>query len=202
MAGTRDNYRVSLLGRFTRFVCRVIQELIYLIPRLTSIIEFASSRLAIFGGQLSEKNDEIVISPTDPNIRLQRASVYFPPQLTDSTWDVTPPKFSVALVVLRYELETLFEKSVPREVGFLKFVPEFGVPLIIDSVYTAKGQVFEDRSLYLLTSFVTVFEEDSKRPTIQFQGLRFLERIGRDKTPHETLRGLWNQVSITPAKKK
>ncbi len=159
--------------------------------------DFVGSRLAILEGHVDDANNEIVFAPTDPNIHLQAATVYFPKELTDPEWRIMPPKLSLPVSVLRYSLIKRVDGEFPKRSNFVQLMPDFGVPLIVDSVYTTKGQVYQDRSMYVLTATVVIDDKPHSSATVSFKGLLFSGHIDGTNTPDETLGDTWKQMETS-----
>ncbi len=156
--------------------------------------DFFSQRTVVYRGKLNDKKDEIFLTPIDPAIQLQRASVYFPPQLSNHRWDVLPPDFGLPLVVLENELANTIDKVVPKETGFVKVLTESSVPCVIESSYVAKGQSYEERSLYEVVYLAVVSDEPYKRPSIEFKGISFLQRLPTNTRSQKYVEKLWNEA--------
>ncbi len=155
--------------------------------------DFAGARSIVLMATLDEKKNEFIFAPTNPDIQLQQAIVFLPPQLDKHEWRVSLPDLRFPLTVLQYELQKLTVENVPKKRGFVKFLSEANVPTIIDSQFIAKGEPRRDRSLYVIRFTALVSDEENEDAKITFKGVMFLERLSLNRDPRSTLASLWDQ---------
>lgn len=153
--------------------------------------DFTGARSLVYAAKLSKKNDEISLSPVDSALRPQKAEIYFPTQLDEAIWNVEPPDYSISLIILRSKLEKVLEQRFPRKDGYVQVVDQASVPLIIDTVYVAKGESLHEKSMYELMYRAIISDEAYKKPSVTFKGIAFLKRLPVEQDPKETLRLLW-----------
>ncbi|HEV7669283.1 MAG TPA: hypothetical protein VGS22_12210 [Thermoanaerobaculia bacterium] len=156
--------------------------------------DFSGARSLVYKGTLNESNDELRFAPADQSLQLQKAEIYVPPQLEADSRLLAPPDFSMALTVLRYELETVLDKRFPKRPGFAQVVDKASVPLIVDSMYLAKGEPLREKSMYELMYIAVISDQPYKRPTVTFKGISFLQRLPIGQEPSELLKSLWDQA--------
>ena len=153
--------------------------------------EYLSSRSAIYKGVLNATNDKLILNSIDSNIQIQCAAIYLPPQLDETTWNISAPDFGFPLLVMRNCLEKFLDENVSKEEGYVKIIDHTSIPLIIASSYIAKGESYSDMSLYQLVYQGIVLDEVNKRPKITFKGLIFRERLPMNIAPQKFLSELW-----------
>jgi hypothetical protein len=171
--------------------CSISERAIHL-----SSQDFVASRSVIYKGVVNEKNDELLLSAIDSDIQIQCAAIYLPPQLNNTTWNISPPNYAFPLAMMRRHICDLLDKYVVREKGYYKIIEHTSVPLIIASSYIAKGQSYSEMSLYLLVYTALVPDENYEIATIKFKGLIFKERLKMDTKPHTYLDALWETTPI------
>ena len=153
--------------------------------------EFLDSRLAIYDGQVNAANDEILIRPVDPAVRMLQGQLRLPSSLDDTTWTIGPPAFGFPLVMTRFHLVSLLDTVVTRNAGYIMYMPDTSVPVVIRSSYTVKGQAYSECSLYELTFAALFFEAKTRPPEVTFNGLTFRERIPIGTDPMKVLDQTW-----------
>ena len=154
--------------------------------------EFVSGRLAVWGAQINVNDDDLLLEPINSDIVLQVATVTFPPQLDLGQRAADPPKFSLSLLVLKHNLQDLTRQTIPSQQGYVVVLPEMQVPLVIESIYIAKGNSYSDRSLYVIRYSSFRYRDDD--PYIKFKGLQFLWRISETEDTEELLRQKWDSI--------
>lgn len=144
--------------------------------------EFASQRLAVWQGSLSESGNDLIISAISDNSELQTAVVYFPPQIESFERIVGPPDFMFSLVNAKFQLSQIMDEKIPREPDKIILVPHGIVPIVLRSVYIAQGEVYEDAALYYLQFESIVVDNEFQSPTINIKGMLFGQRIDASNT--------------------
>jgi hypothetical protein len=78
-------------------------------------------------------------------------------------------------------LREQIEKRVAREKGFIKVGDGGSIPVLIDARYASKGEAYLDRSLYMLAVSFVLDDNPNKPPTVEFNGLSFVQRFAPDR---------------------
>jgi len=71
-------------------------------------------------------------------------------------------------------------KRMPPKPGYVS-VSTGDIPIFIKSSYAAKGEAYDDVSLYLLHGTITISGDPDAWPIIQFSGLSFVRRLPADQ---------------------
>lgn len=133
-------------------------------------VEFRSQRSLILSGSVAADGNSIELKAQDPAIALQEARAVFPKALNGQEWFVQPPEHRLHLLVLRSDLQNAVEQRVRREPGKLSVAVDANVPVIVTSLFTAKGESFEDRSLYRIMYSFVVNGDNKALPLIDSRG--------------------------------
>ncbi len=160
--------------------------------------EFTSQRLAVWNGIVDEENKRLKLSSISEDVELQFAYVYFPPQLDDSEYTVSPPDFYIPLTYLSMQLENFVVETIELKpetvvVGDNKFVP-----IIIKSTYVAQGKLYEETALYYIKIMFVTGADNKDKPSISFDGLLFGNRIDSSTNIHEYLKNEWSTYIKSP----
>jgi hypothetical protein len=123
---------------------------------------------------------------------LQRAKATFPKEIEKEEWDILPPKYDLPLLSLRYQLQKAVEKRIPKKKGYALVSDDASVPVVIESVYTAKGETRIDRSMYAI-SYEFAIQDTPASPEIRFHGLHFLFRLNTDEDSQEMVEQVWGK---------
>jgi len=156
--------------------------------------EFRSQRSIILGGTVSSDGDSLEVKSLDPAIVLQQGSAMFPTEIDKQDWPILPPEHRLYAVVLRSALERVVEEKIGREKGMASVALDANVPLVITSLFTAKGEAFEDRSLYRIVYSFVIDGDSFKPPQIEFKGLIYVQRLGAGDDSRQVLDQLWLQA--------
>ena len=159
--------------------------------------DFDASRTVVYKSTLNASNDELFLTSVDQNIQLQCAAIYYPPQLDSTVWNISPPDFGLSLVVLRNEIGFFLDENVIREMGYYKVIDQTSIPIIIGSSYVAKGQAYQDVSLYQFVYIAVVSDNKFEPPSVTFKGLIFRERLSVNTNPQNFLSELWNAAELS-----
>ena len=143
--------------------------------------EFESQRLAVWEGLADDKNENISISSINQDITLHSVFITFPEGIYDSKWKISPPKFQLPLLDLRVRLIEKVNTRLPKKGGYIQ-IGQSHLPVLVEANYLAKGEMFYDRSIYLIDFIYTQYDAKHKAPSIEFNSLRFLYRMKNDES--------------------
>lgn len=155
--------------------------------------EFRSQRTIILGGVVASDGDSIQLKALDSAVSLQQARALFPTAISKQEWPILPPDHKLHVVVLRIALQEAVEKRIGREPGNASVSLDANVPLIVTSLYAAKGEAFEDRSLYRIVYSFVINGDTIDPPKIEFQGLIYVQRLDSGADSISLLDQLWQQ---------
>ncbi len=142
--------------------------------------EFESERTIILQGKIINENTAIELLTTNENISIQRAIITYPDKLNISKWVVYPPKLIFSLDLLRQRLQNILDKKVRRNKELknsliINFIDS--MPIVIESIYIAKGKSYTDQSLYLIDYSFGIMEDSLDKPFINFRGLVYQQSL-------------------------
>lgn len=158
--------------------------------------EFQSQRSIILGGTVASDGNSIEVKSLDPAIVLQQGNAVFPSEIDKQEWPILPPEHRLYVVVLRLSLQKVLEQKVGRETGKAAVSLDANVPVVITSLYTAKGEAFEDRALYRIMYSFVIGDEITTPPKIDFKGLIYVQRLDVGQDPRSLLDQLWQQTIL------
>ena len=156
--------------------------------------EYYSSRIIILKGTINKGNNELFLIPLDPNQHIQRLISYLPTAIDNTPWDLMPPNYSMPLGSVREKLQSFVESKFKRKPGYIFTTSNAHLPIIIDSVYIAKGELFSDRSEYILIYEWFLDDQRNKRPKIIFKALVFKEKLNLTSKPSLLLSREWEEL--------
>ena len=94
----------------------------------------------------------------------------------------------------RLALQRIVEKLIGRKPGTFKIALDANLPLVIKSLYTAKGEAFENRSIYRIMYSFSIDGDNAEPPKIEFKGLVFVQHLEPSIDARAYLDQLWEQV--------
>ncbi len=164
--------------------------------------DFDASRSIIVQASLESKHpiteDErsnVIFEALGPDIVLQKLRLYFPKEIESRPVEILGP-FKASLFRPISSLGSVLSRAVPdhppkdTSVGGTEPINfwsiEDSIPVIIDAEYTARGELFHDRSLYGFEFIKNLFPRG--KPQLngtmpQFMGLKFVQRLSQSQDP-------------------
>jgi hypothetical protein len=136
----------------------------------------------------------MLLSSTDPEITLQQARLILPPQIYPGVRDeiiILPPDYQFYFSRFDRLVRQALEINVEAPGSETLKVGDAFMPVVIDSVYTTKGRLYQDKSLYYLNYFVVWGE--GELPSLEYRSLQFIERLAAEQDPVEHIRARWEQ---------
>lgn len=134
-------------------------------------------------------NHGLQVSPIDSEMCLQTISAYFPSALDSNVYSLRSSRFEVPLLLLEYGINDVTERTIPKKPGFILLSDVGGVPVVIRSHYAAKGDAFDDLSLYVLPMLITV--PDVGLPRVEFTGFTFIGHLAETTDARTFIDRLW-----------
>jgi hypothetical protein len=95
--------------------------------------------------------------------------------------------------MLRSDLQKAVEQRVRREPGKLSVAVDANVPVVVTSLFTAKGESFEDRSLYRIMYSFVLNGDNKAPPLIDFKGFIYVQRLDPGAEPASILTDIWGR---------
>lgn len=154
--------------------------------------EFNSQRALVLGGTTTADETAIELKPSDSSISLLEAHARFPDKFGKGEWQISPPDHLLHVLMLRTSLQQILEQKVRPTRGNVAVSNNGNVPLVITSQYTAKGESFEDKSLYRIP-FSFVLGKKVTPAKITFNGLIFMSHLPQESNPAETVNSIWSE---------
>lgn len=151
--------------------------------------DFRAARSLVLKGDYNAESRKIRWTPLGEGITLQTCTIILPPSLTPASESAMPPNFEMKAGELEQRIQWAVDKlEKPRGPMIVSF-PDRMFPVIVESVYLAKGEVRQARSVYDITFDVTFFSD--RRPKIDLKGTLFVSDA--PTLPAQELDSLWNQ---------
>jgi hypothetical protein len=176
--------------------------------------EFSSERKVIWNAVLNNDGSELILKPFNDNVKLFEGLVYYIeiydemygfieknkdgkviPVLSDSP--VIPPEYSIYLKPILYTCgERIFEyeSRVHGEVMGGVRVTYFPIPIIISSLYLAKGSSYKDVSLYRLLVRDHLRPYSKEKYSFEYLGLEFVKRLSGKEDMKSVLEYEWKNA--------
>lgn len=156
--------------------------------------EFYGTRSVILKGSLDEKKEKLLLTSIEPQIALQAAFVFFPPQFKVGKITVSQPGFEISLTLFKHELTRFWnQKFTKREKDKALFLPNVTIPIIIESYYVSKGEPFNDHALYYIDHNCVVLDNPNDPPGISINGLLYGGRLKGEIKPDEFLKNFFEE---------
>lgn len=151
--------------------------------------DFRAARSLILKVDYKPETKTISLTPLGEGITLQTCRLLPPPSVSDGVMGAMSPSFEMSTMVLEQDLQTSLDKvPKPRHVNGALF-PDRMLPVIIESVYLAKGEVHQARSVYDITFDVNILSDG--RPMVVLKGSLFVSDAS--SLSLKELDALWNQ---------
>jgi hypothetical protein len=157
--------------------------------------EFRSQRSLVLGGEVDSDGNSIKIKAIDPAVVLQEARAVFPTAVEKQEWPILPPDHRLYALMLRVGLEKAIQERIGRTPGFVSVSSDASVPVVITSLYTAKGELFVERALYRIVYGFVVDGDSPTPPKVEFKGLIYTQRMDPKVDPVPFLDKLWQQTT-------
>lgn len=155
-------------------------------------LEWASQRTMLLGATVTTDGTALELHSLDPSMILQQGKAIFPAEVDDQEWPILPPDHRLYVVMLRAGLQRVLEEKVGREPGKASVSIDANVPVVISSLFSAKGQLYEDTSLYRIVFSFVIDGDSSAPPTVDFKGLIHLEHMESDRELRKGLDQFWS----------
>jgi hypothetical protein len=89
------------------------------------------------------------------------------------------------------------QAEIPREKGKVTLSTDASVPILVLSLFTAKGEAFADQSIYRIMYSFLLNGDNSELPKITFKGLLYVGRLPAGADGQGTLDRIWRERVVT-----
>lgn len=152
------------------------------------------SKIAIWSGKYDESNQNLSIVSNDNQINIQHGTVFFPSNLDLNPTYISPPDFKFSTITLETAISKYVDLKYSRSNDSIKDV-QSDIPIIINSNYTAKGNIRQISSSYTINYIATLPQNDVEPPTVEIQGIWFSHHVPtREKDVQFYLDLYWDGV--------
>jgi hypothetical protein len=174
----------ALLASITALGVSVTSCVISQIAEQRATMQFRQERQLVLTGKFQTPGGKgtcssITAVPISQDFKFQEGSAHLPPQLYDKPIPIANNGDFLHMGSVCFDLQTYTKTKIPAEKGSMK-IGQGQIPLIIKSFYAVKGDSYTDVSLYVLDTMLIVYEEESDSPSINFDGLSFVQRFPSD----------------------
>lgn len=147
----------------------------------------------LWKGVYDKEREVFSITPTNDNVMIQRARVYYPDEISNTDWPIDPPDYLLHFTSPKFSIETVVENNIKAKKGFTKILDDSRIPVVIESHYTINGVGFYEKSLYLIEYMAIIFDDELKRPSVDIKGLVFGQRLDPEIAPRSYLNEMWGK---------
>ena len=152
--------------------------------------EYLAEKSIVLTSEIKSKST-LRITPINQNIVVQQINLHYPSELNISSRTMTQPNMELYLDGLKRRLQTILVPIFPFEKNSIFFSDLEWVPIVLETNFVAKSQVFFDRSIYHINYSYGVDGEQNSLPTISISSISFIKRVSLTENMQYVLDEEW-----------
>lgn len=164
-------------------ILSIISLVVSLIAAYTSFNQYKlatkqdnESKTAIWTGEYDEIEQDFSIVTGDSQIKLQHATVLFPSDLNLNSQFITTPDFKFSTIMLELAISDYLDSKYKRSKDSHTII-QADIPIVINSNYTAKGNLHQLSSSYSINYIATLSADEEVPPSVEIKGMWFSQHV-------------------------
>lgn len=152
------------------------------------------SKTAIWNGTYNKEKQEFSFTSFNSDITLRDAVVYFPNEIyKKNNVFLRPPNYSFSTLLLESSIADFVDNTNSRN-SDAQTIKEGNIPIIINSLYYAKGKLYEEVAGYVIDFTYILPADEIAPPIIQINGMMFSHHISKKEIDLQSyLDKIWNE---------